>query len=204
MAQHDDPALYSSNYERNENDQYWTGKDESACIAKRIPGGVTNVWEPCAGRGDLARVIQDFGFNVFCSDIDTSNFDQAIGTCEPYDFLKDETPPSFFIENDIHAIITNTPFGDEAEACVRKALTYSNVRFFAFFLRAEWNHAKGRRDLFDQASQPFCREIVLTWRPRWDWWFREKAFKSPRHNFSWFTWDRENPNQPQEWASRSK
>lgn len=202
MSVKDDPALYSSNFERNENDRYWTGEAEASAIARRIPSGIGTVWEPAAGRGDLAKVIQGFGYDVFASDIDISEFN-ANCELEQCDFLGDGTP-SFFIDQQIDAIITNSPFGKKAEAFVRKALTYENVRYMAFLLRSEWKHGSKRLDLFQPGSH-YAKEIVLTWRPRWDWWFRDKAESSPRHNFSWFCWDREHVGEPtQTFATRTK
>jgi hypothetical protein len=203
MSNKTDPALYASEFERNEGDRYWTGPSEAAAIARRVPDYVKTVWEPCAGRGDLARVIKDYGFDVFASDIDPSEFDTTIGPVEKTDFLGD-TVPGFFIDEKIDAIITNPPFGKEAEACVRKALSYDNIDYVAFFLRSEWKHGSRRFDLFNDPKYNFSKEIVLTWRPRWDWWFRDKPEASPRHNFSWLVWDRRNPRQHSEWATRSK
>lgn len=189
MAYKDDKALYESNYERNEGDRYWTEQPAAAAMARRIPQGITTVWECAGGRGDLARVIKDFGFNVFASDIDVSEFDTDVCPVEQVNFLGDDLP-SFFIEEEIDAIITNPPFGTDAEAFARKALEFENIRFVALLLRSEWKHSKRRLDLFSEKAH-YAQEIALTWRPRWDWWFREKALKSPRHNFSWFVWDRE-------------
>jgi hypothetical protein len=94
--------------------------------------------------------------------------------------------PSFFVDEKIDAIITNPPFGKKAEAFVRKASKATqSVRYMAFLLRSEWKHGSKRLDLFEPGSH-YAGEIVLTWRPRWDWWFRDKPEASPRHNFSWF------------------
>jgi len=196
-----DPSLYSSGFERNALDRYWTGAQEAAAIARRIPAGVTTIWEPCAGRGDLVKVLQDFGYQTFASDIDLSEFDPSICQAEQCDFLKDT--PEFVTFEQIDMIVTNPPFRDNAERVVRRALEYQNIRAFAFLLRSEWNSAKSRVDLFE--DQPFMKEIILTWRPRWDWWFRDKPEASPRHTFSWMVWDRAHLSpSTQEWARRKE
>lgn len=213
MSVETDPALYSSNYERMKDDAYYTEPAVSGALVRRIPSGITNIWEPSAGRGDMARVFADNGYNVFCSDINAEQFDDAIGPFEQVDFLA--SVPSFYVEERIDAICGNPPFGTLAEQFVRKALSMDDIRFVAFVLRAEWNHAKGVRDLFADPQYHFAKEIVLTWRPRWDWWLPKdqqmkldpktgkKVKMSPRHNFSIFCWDREHKGpSTQDFATR--
>lgn len=214
MSVESDPALYGSNYERIENDAYFTEPAVSSALVRRIPQGVVNIWEPSAGRGDMARVFNDSGYNTFCSDINFEPFDDAVAPFEVVDFLGD-TLPSFYLDEKIDAICGNPPFGDLAEKFVRKALSFEDVRFVAFVLRAEWNHAKGVRDLFADPKYHFSKEVVLTWRPRWDWWLPpdqqckvdpktgKKVRMSPRHNFSIFCWDREHKGpSTQDFATR--
>jgi hypothetical protein len=75
-----------------------------------------------------------------------------------------------------------------SERFVRTALSYETK--VAMLLRSEFASAGGRDDLFcDEAGYAF--EVKLTSRPRWDWWFRDKPKSSPRHNYSWFVWDKE-------------
>lgn len=201
-----DPSLYKSDFERNRLDRYWTEHPVTTALAQRIPFEKGNVWDPCCGRGDIAQVLKRFGHWPFMSDIDISEVCEASALgklgiqLQQADFLQDN--PDFLLESEIDGIITNTPFGDAAEDMVRHALAYKNIRFFAFLLRAEWDHASTRRDLFTE--QPFAKEIVLTWRPRWDWWLTDEEKRarkiaagkdpdinhSPRHNYSWFVWDR--------------
>lgn len=204
MTTKTDPALYKSDFERNRLDRYWTEHEATRAVADRMPPGLRRAWDPCAGRGDILCVLKEYGRLTYASDIDTSEL--KLPWFEEYataDFLDDNAVPDFAVYNDIHAIVTNTPFGDTAEKLVRQALTFKNIRYFAFLLRAEWDHASTRRDLFE--AEPFAKEIVLTWRLRWDWWLTDEEKRarkiaagkdpdvqhSPRHNFSWFVWDRE-------------
>jgi hypothetical protein len=164
------------------------------------------VWEPAAGRGDMAAVLGDFGYDVVASDINLSDFDPGICDSFEYNFLGPQlSPTKAQLSGPIQAIITNPPFGKEAEAFVRTALSYQDVRYCAFLLRTVWKSASGRVDLFTDPKHHFAYEVALTWRPRWDWWFREKAEKSPMHNYSWFVWDREwtGPNTTH-WAVRNE
>lgn len=191
-----DNAFTESNFERTENDSYYTEHAITKVLIPRMPDGIVNVWEPFAGRGDMVRILQDFGgFNVFATDIDTTKYDTGLGTIEQLDFLSGQLP-TFMSEENIHAICSNPPFGKQAALCVRHALTtFQDIRFFAFVLRSNWKHAVTYRDLFgtaydDRPAQPYAKEIVLQWRPRWDWWFRDKPEASPIHQYSIFCWDR--------------
>lgn len=198
-----DRALYKSDFERNENDRYFTEPAATQALLQHFysfPSSldVKTVWEPAVGRGDMANELSDFGLNVLETDIDVSERDCA----DQADFLT-ETPFAFN-GNPFEAIISNPPYVDNAaELFVRRSLEYKEARIVAMFLRSEFDKASTRNDLF--TKQPFAAEIVLTWRPRWDWWLtdEEKAAakvaagkagdapdSSPRHNFSWFVWDR--------------
>lgn len=225
MSVRSDPSFYGSDFERNANDAYYTEAAVCMAVAKWLRTRALRVWEPCCGRGDLAGILYAKGMSPLMSDIDISAVDPRARKLkipvEQHDFLNDKKLPSFVIgaASNVDAIVTNPPFGDNAEKVIRQALTFSNVRCFAFLLRSEWDHASTRLDLFRE--QPFAGEIVLTWRPRWDWWLtpeqkREERIKAnavrvahgkkaksldepdagPRHNFKWFLWDREHKGPP--------
>lgn len=192
MSKADDPALYESGFERIPKDRYWTEPWVTSALLRVMyttygsdldaPG---LVWEPAVGRGDIARVLMDHGMDVFASDIDLSEFDAGMCDFTQHDFLLDEFDPAIM---GVDKVITNPPY-DKAEAFIRRCLGYEDIRFVAMVLRSEFAAASKRVDLF--VDQPFAFEIKLTTRPRWDWWFRDKPEASPRHNFSWFCWDRD-------------
>jgi len=188
MSKANDPALYESGFERIEGDRYWTEAWLTNCLLHRLPLLDMNgrVWEPAAGRGDIVHVLLDQGLNVFASDVNMSEFDPAMCDCTTHDFLVDDFDPAIM---DVQYVITNPPYiGNKAEAFVRRALSFKDIQIVAMLLRSEFDMASGRSDLFEK--EPFAYEIKVTTRPRWDWWFREQPEASPRHNFSWFVWDR--------------
>ena len=214
MSVETDPALYSSNYVRLEGDSYFTEPAVTRALARRLPDRVKKIWEPSCGRGDMARVFMDYGFDVYGSDINAEAFQEDC-PFEKLDFLSGQLP-GFYCEEKIDAICGNPPFGDLAEKFVRRALTFEDIGFVAFVLRSEWKHAKGTLDLFTDPKYHYAKEIVLTWRPRWDWWLPldqqlkidpktgKKVKMSPRHNFVVQVWDREHVGPPiQEFATRT-
>lgn len=199
MSKSTDPALYESNYERNENDRYWTHPwlVDALLQTVEVP---TFVWEPAAGRGDMTRALQAWGCEVISSDIDLSEFDSGLGIAYEQNFVEADGIPCFTGNQPVKAIVTNPPYSVPrgiAYAFARKAIDFmrnTEIEFVAMLLRAEFNSGKSRADIFGSCPEYFG-ELVLTERPRWDWWFREKPEASPRHNFSWFLWQKNNPNQ---------
>lgn len=185
-----DPALYGSNFERLPSDRYWTESWVTNILMRRLATRAARadlegvVWEPAAGRGDMVRVLLDHGAEVFASDVDLSEFDGGLCDFMQHDFMSGDFDPAVL---GISKLITNPPYRN-VEDFVRRALAYEDIRLVAMLLRAEFSHANRRTDLFELSS--FAFEIKLTTRPRWDWWFRDKPKASPRHNFSWFVWDR--------------
>lgn len=199
-----DKAMVHSAFERNDKDRYFTDKWVTKALLRRLDVERHRVWEPACGRGDIVEVLKfEQNCEVFASDIDVSELETWM--CDDHgvmNFLEQKTVPPFTdLADDQIAIITNPPY-DKAEQFIRHALSFKNVRHVAMLLRSEFNQAKSRVDLW---QPPFAFEVALTSRPRWDWWFTEeekrarrikakldpdKPDASPRHNFSWFVWDR--------------
>jgi len=194
----------NSGYERRESEQYFTHPWCTRALLLHVPDYVRErlVWEPAAGRGDIAAVLQAEGYDTVHSDLDVSNWDHELGSIEQSNFL--EVEPDLDKMEQYSAIITNPPYGggnvkydgrkmSPAEAFIRHSIA-QGVDYVAMLLRTDFNHSEKRRDLFEgTAGLPFSREIVLTSRPRWDWWIPADPWeerKSPMHNFSWFVWDR--------------
>jgi len=184
MTVKNDPALFKTNFARRDSDQYYTEPWVTSALIDAYPLLVESgpVWEPACGRGDIVSVFWNFGVDIDYSDIDTSQW-----------ILSDMAPPfkGDFLKTDavfkLDSIVTNPPY-NLADDFLRKALSLPVPRV-AMLLRSEFKHAKKRQDLMDDLTM----EVVLTSRPRWDDWWNGKPPKAgPRHNFSWFIWDREN------------
>jgi hypothetical protein len=192
-----DPAMTKSNYARNARDRYWTHPWVTTALLQsvKIP---QYIWEPAAGRGDITNVLLNQGYDVFSSDIDMSEYRQSdyysMNTYED-DFLSDDSLPEMVTNEQksqrTEGIITNPPYGRNAVAFARHGLEImknnKDLKFMAMLMRSEFCHAKTRKDLFGECEY-YWGEVVLTTRPRWDWWFRDEPEASPRHNFSWFVW----------------
>lgn len=193
MSKKSDPAKYESKFARVAGDRYFTEPwiTEMLLDNLRLPQG-SHIWEPAAGRGDMAKVMKQKGYKVFCTDVDVTELHK--------DFIHPHCSHNFLEHtllqagNPFIAIITNPPYFKKdrvsmAEHFVRKALSYDNVPLVAMLMRSEFMHVPSRKDLFDRRAG-FALELLLPTRPRWDWWFRDKPVAQPRHAYSWFVWDR--------------
>lgn len=138
-----------------------------ALLAHWEPGRV--VWEPAAGDGSIVKVLVDGQRSVVCTDIQVDGLD----------FLQITRPFA-------PVIVTNPPY-TLAEKFLRHALAIlpPNGRV-AMLFRNEFDSAATRRDIFELPA--FIMKVVLLTRPRWI----AGTDGSPRHNFSWFVFDKSN------------
>jgi hypothetical protein len=134
---------------------------------------VTTIWEPAGGvDSSLAAAWVEENFEV-------------IGTDD--DFLKRAAPPM-----QVDCIATNPPYGDRGElACafIRHSLDL-DVRIVAMLLRADFDSAKTRTDIFRDCLT-FAGKVTLIDRVKWF-----EGPKGPSDNHAWFVWDREHRGEP--------
>jgi hypothetical protein len=177
-----DFAMRESGFERVEGDRYWTEPWVTKALLARVKFRGT-IWEPACGRGDMADVLLDAGYQVMVSDIAGNRL--GCKNAAEANFLNHSSPG-----DSPFSIVTNPPY-TFAEAFIRKAieLTARASGMVAMLLRNEYDCAASRRDLFERES--FAAKFVLTKRPRWieDHPVITSRSASPRHNFAWFVWD---------------
>lgn len=117
----------------------------AVCVEAAFRAGVFSdagpvIWEPCAGRGAIARELRRFGFSVVAQDlVDYPGRDPDIAT--GIDFLMEREAPS-----GATAIITNPPFM-LADQFIRHGLTL--VPNVIVLLRAMAIEGANRADLID-------------------------------------------------------
>ena len=157
----------NSAYGRRASDFYPTPPDVTVALMRflNLPTG-TSVWEPAAGEGDMAGVLQTFCKTVYATDI-------LDGT----DFLKSSIDAADWI-------ITNPPFS-LAESFIRRAAELGKP--FAFLLKSQYWHATCRRKLFDEIPPSYI--LPLTWRPGFFFKERETGHSgSPLMDVMWCVW----------------
>lgn len=166
-------AQRNSEYERKPRDLYETPPEATEWLIPHLPQIGGTVWEPACGSGKMVRVLKKY-YGVFGTDIEETGDDFFACPVAP------ET---------ISAIITNPPYGRDAERFIRHALELMRVRrgVVAMLTRVDYDSAATRRDLFEHPA--FARKVVLTKRIIW---FREadgKPKASPSENHCWLIWD---------------
>ena len=180
QAATNDPAMCGQlDYAIPEGQFYATPPEYVDCLAHYVDLSQRRIWEPAAGEGHIAKRIAEItGREVYATDL----FDR--GFCPAgVDFIEQKR----MLNDDIEDIVTNPPYGDEAEPFVRHAieLTKETGGMVAMFLRNEWDcSSDDRPDLFE-GHPAYAMKIVVTKRPRWF----AGSKGSPRHNYAWFIWD---------------
>jgi hypothetical protein len=145
----------------------------AAVFADWLQGeGVSVVWEPAAGEGDLASALAVEGLEV-------------IATHDDF-FRRDAMPEG------VNTIATNPPFGKggrQAVKFIRHAFKLEVERMI-LLLKVDFDSGKTRTDLFlDQLT--FAGKIVLLDRIKWF-----EGPKSPSENHALFVWDRNHRGEP--------
>lgn len=155
----------NTNYGRAKSDLYPTPPEATQALLNflELPQ-TTTIWEPACGQGHMVKVLQNNGFAVIGTDIES-------GT----DFLGVDIP------NGIDWIITNPPFS-KAEEFIRRCFQHRVP--FALLLKAHYWNAKRRISLFRECQPKYV--LPLTWRP--DFMFGARGSGSPLLDVSWVVW----------------
>lgn len=171
-------AQRKSEYERKERDLYETPEWVAHALKPYIPHDSV-IWEPACASGKLARAVNA----TYTTDLVTD-----YGTPD-VDFLKVDRLP--YRNGPCNAIITNPPFGKEAEKFARhalKLLDYPNALpfFLALLLPTDFDAAGSRHDIFEHNTRYSCK-LILT--KRIVWFERTDGKKAaPSMNHAWYMW----------------
>jgi hypothetical protein len=131
-------------YSERSADLYETPREATEALLRAEMWLPSEIWEPCAGRGAISRVLKEAGHNVLSSDICAyEGADHDIAT--PFDFLKVASRLDGKFPGT--KIVTNPPF-KLANQFIRHALkldcdTYVLLRLMAL-------EGAGRSDLIDK------------------------------------------------------
>lgn len=142
------------------------------------------LWEPCAGKGHISKVLQDNGHDVFSSDLYQYETLPSVTVCPNIDFLDSYIPMNSRIEG----IVTNPPFHkDMPQKILEKAL--KQYRFVALFCRLTFLESAKRYKMFSYT--PPSNILVLSERVH----VSEKYLDTNNGlggmvAYAWFVWDR--------------
>lgn len=152
---------------RRKLDEYPTPPEATIALMEFMDLLPMHIWEPAAGDGSMADVMEDYGHVVTKTDIQTGQ-----------DFLAPNT--KVYCE----AIITNPPFNQSAEF-IKKAVCSAPI--VAMLLKSQYWHAKKRYDLFVEHPPSFV--LPLTW--RLDFLYKERGKgtrAAPTMETAWSVW----------------
>ena len=174
-----------SGYERIERDRYETPEWVTRALLPHL-GNIKSVWEPAAGSGKMARVLEAATASPIERHISRTGFLAGWRTaCRRHRDHPPYTSAALFIE---HALQTTNGSGK-----------------VAMLLRTDFDHAKTRWHLFS-GCPAFARKIVLTKRIQWF----ENSTGSPSFNHAWYIWNHQHAGKPtleydlQHWGKRWK
>lgn len=157
----------------------------ACCVTAAFAAGVfsdagSTIWEPCAGRGAIVRVLRALGFSVVARDlVDYEGADPGIET--GIDFLMERRAP-----DGATAIITNPPF-KLADDFIRHGLTL--VPRVIVLLRAMAIEGAGRADLIDHHLQHYWSGIDRPPAMHREGWTGNRLSNSGAP-FAWFVFSR--------------
>ncbi len=99
-------------------------------------------WEPCAGRGNITRVLEEYGIKTYSTDLVDRNCENIQGNIDFLEQTKLWSP-------EIDTIITNPPFS-LAEDMVQTSMIMEgkNFKYVIMFLRLTFLEGKNRFHLF--------------------------------------------------------
>lgn len=199
-----DPSMLGkSRYARSPLDFYPSPRRTTEAFLKAFGDDLEGmiVWEPCCGNGAISKVIEPFCRGQVNTDIRAyEGFDPDalfdFFSIQPAGTVNEDGNPAVTLD-DLEAlglqrpdaIITNPPYGKQAERFVRHALKLLEPEngFLAVLCRHEWDTAKTRADIFDHPA--FAAKVTMRFRPVWIEKVEGDESKSPRFSYSWFCWD---------------
>lgn len=157
-------------WERKPADFYPTPYDATQVLMDflQLRAGTT-VWEPAAGDGDMAAVMEANGLDVWPTDMRQTAF------CEG--------GSNFMLSRQLVApewVITNPPFKLSVEFIGHALSITPNV---AMLLKSQFWHARSRIEMFERNPPAFV--CPLTWRPSF---LEKERGKSPLMDVIWVVW----------------
>ena len=139
------------------------------------------VWECCVGKGHIAEVLRQQGYEVVCSDIVDRGYPQT----QIMDFLSAKTIGGGENRNDI---VTNPPY-KLATQFVKRAMDISAVGVkVAMFLKIQFLESQERWELFKE--YPIKTVYVATKRLNCARDGKFDEFESSAVCYAWFVWEK--------------
>lgn len=148
----------------DDSDQFQTPSHALPMVMRYIPKGST-IWEPCAGKGNIKRWLEENEYGCFATDI---MYDPA------FDFFKFNPTLSRWADFDWRYIVTNPPWSLKIEWTIR---CLELGRPFALLMPLTFLEAKG-----SELADKNCFEIIkpyyrIAYETPYDGWWRHYGKK---------------------------
>lgn len=174
----------ASGFSRVSADLYQTPFWVVGALAEHINLNGLSIWEPACGGGQMVRALEQFGAQVFASDLHEHGFeDQDMAV----DFTAGDMPRFVYFQH----IVTNPPYGPQgrtANAFIERGLErLPPGGVLALLLPVDFDSAKTRAKYFGDCPD-FSAKIIL--RRRIAWFEPEPGQAGPSANHAWFVWER--------------
>jgi hypothetical protein len=183
-------SLRGPRYQRMANDAYFTPPRHVSALLQQLPCIPRNarLWEPAAGAGHVARVLDHEcrGVSVTATDLQAAK-KQVYPVTSKLDFLTSTGPSG----TGPLCIITNPPYGHQGRM-TEKFLDHAfdlvamNAGMVAFLLPFEFDAGKTRIPMVSRHNA-FAMKLTLTERIRWI--NLPQSKNDPMGHHAWYVWD---------------
>jgi hypothetical protein len=143
--------------ERDDLDFYIENKWCSELLLKLpIFKGITVIYDPCQGSGNIVDSADELGFDAFGDDLSPDRCSPDTGPADFFDMTAARFSGCF--QKGATAIVSNPPYGraETAERFIRHALTFRDCPLVAIFVEARFLFSDKRHGLFAHEHPPTC------------------------------------------------
>jgi len=149
---------------------------------------IGSCWEPACGKGDISKILEANGFDVYSTDI----LDYGYGTPD-VDFLNENSMFSDNNHNQVSNIITNPPFNIALEF-INMSKKFADHKI-AMFLKTTFLEGVERKIMWEDKQFPFKKMYQFSRRVSFG-----KEDKTHKNGgmmaFAWFVWDKKHIGSP--------
>lgn len=163
-------------YEREKNDFYATDPRAMHDLLKYEKFN-KNIWEPACGEGNLSKVLKEYGYNVYSTDlIDRGYQDKQLNFLESSEKFQGD-------------IITNSPFKYTNEFILKSLESIETGSKVAMFLKVSYLTGKKRyKEIYSKF--PPTKIYVYSTRISCAKNNRPELFKGGAVDYAWFIWEK--------------
>lgn len=180
--------------ERVENDYYATPYESTKALLS-VESFNKNIWECAVGGGHIAKVLEEYGYDVYGTDIVYRDYEKT----NYYDFIKQEDSNGIRFSKWHGDIITNPPYSLAQEFLENSMGVIDDGCKVAMFLKIQFLEGVKRKEMFIKYPPKIIYVFSNRQNPlRNGEEFDEKGKKwSSTMCFAWFVWEKGYEGYPQ-------